>query len=241
MYIDVGRDFVLKDALRECKKNKFSPKKLLKVKFVGESGIDTGGPRRVFWELLISTCIKEYCVGEGNEVTFVQNTAALQNLEFKHLGMYFAMSVLQEGRGFPALHPCVYNYMCTGKYIGGQMNDDGIMSSLVRSLVEQLRNCDSEESATTLFDNREDYLDLLCETGYKKNYKKLKMHDINEIIEILKCHCFKLAIPEINQFCEGLEVRLNVFTYIKRFPDIMIDLFVDDGKRLTSCKILYFT
>ena len=31
LYVDVRRDFFLKDALRECKKKKFDPKKLLRV------------------------------------------------------------------------------------------------------------------------------------------------------------------------------------------------------------------
>ena len=31
VYIDVRRKYVLKDAFRECKKNKFDPKKLLRI------------------------------------------------------------------------------------------------------------------------------------------------------------------------------------------------------------------
>ena len=46
--------------------------------FVGESAIDTGGPRREFWELLISQGVKEFCIGDNNMNTFAQNTAAVQ-------------------------------------------------------------------------------------------------------------------------------------------------------------------
>ena len=121
------------------------------MKVVGEEAIDTGGPRREFWNLLVSKGEQEYCIGERNQLTFVQNTAALQvfvnkralslhflSLELKHFGMYVAMSIVQGGRGFPVLHTCVYNYMWSGKYIGGHMTDDGIMQSSIRSLVEEV-------------------------------------------------------------------------------------------------------
>ena len=74
--------------------------------------------------------------------------------------------------------------------------------------------------------------------GYKKPIESLTQQDISEIIDILKCHCIKLSIPEINQFCEGLET-LNVLTYVKEYPDIMRELFVDDGIRLTTGKYMY--
>jgi hypothetical protein len=49
------------------------------------------------------------------------------------------MSIVQGGMGFPVLHPCVYNYIWSGKYIGSHINDEGIMLSSVRSLVEQVK------------------------------------------------------------------------------------------------------
>ena len=77
--IDIRRNFILTDALREGHKPRFSSKKLLKVRhllltviyyfiphfilkvtFVGESGVDTGGPKREFLRLLanVSICDK---------------------------------------------------------------------------------------------------------------------------------------------------------------------------------------
>ena len=75
--------------------------------------------------------------------------------------------------------------------------------------------------------------------GYNKNLKQLGMRDVTEIVDILKCHSIKMAIPEINQFSEGLET-LGILSYIKKYPDVMMDVFVDNGQRLTcgKCKIL---
>lgn len=69
--------------------------------------------------------------------------------------------------------------------------------------------------------------------GFKKVPDKLLLGDVSEIVDLLKCHCIKIGIPEINQFSEGLET-LNVLKYIKKYPDIMRDCFVDNGVRLTS-------
>ena len=45
--------------------------------FVGEEAADTGGPRREFWQLLVSKCQEDYLVGNTLK-TFAQNTVALQ-------------------------------------------------------------------------------------------------------------------------------------------------------------------
>ena len=41
--------------------------------------------------------------------------------------MLTAMSIVQEGMGFPVLHPAVYNYIWSRNYVGCTINDDGVM------------------------------------------------------------------------------------------------------------------
>ena len=48
------------------------------------------------------------------------------------------MSIVQDGVGFSVLHPSVYNYMCTGKYIGVAMLDENIPDPLIRHFVEKV-------------------------------------------------------------------------------------------------------
>lgn len=52
--------------------------------------------------------------------------------------MYTAMSIVQGGIGFPTLHPCVFNYMCTGKYIGVAMLDENITDPVIWDLVRRV-------------------------------------------------------------------------------------------------------
>lgn len=46
---------------------------------------------------------------------------------------------LQEGMGFPVLHPAVYNYIWSGKYVGCSIPDDSIMQTEIRQLVGKAR------------------------------------------------------------------------------------------------------
>ena len=48
------------------------------------------------------------------------------------------MSVVQGGPGLPILHPAVYQYMTTGKYIDVNMSVKGIPDAGVRALIEQV-------------------------------------------------------------------------------------------------------
>lgn len=77
-------------------------------------------------------------------------------------------------------------------------------------------------------------------TGYRKPIKSLTLGDVSKIIDIIKSHCIKVSIPEINQFAEGL-ASLGVLDAIKKYPDIMKDFFVDNHKRLTAgkCEIMF--
>ena len=60
--------------------------------FIGENAIDTGGE---FWQLLINR-EQEYCIGE---VTFVQNTAALQvYILALHIGLKLAYNLIIQSR-----------------------------------------------------------------------------------------------------------------------------------------------
>ena len=75
----------MNDTLQELKKPKFSPEKklrvntfkfcnlfLFKAKFIGESAVDTGGPTREFFSLLILQIRDTYFFGEEN-YKFIRN------------------------------------------------------------------------------------------------------------------------------------------------------------------------
>ena len=75
-------------------------------------------------------------------------TNFLQRGELKILGNYVAMSIAQGGSGFPVLHPSVYNYIVTGKYIGVRIPDKDIPNPIVNAMLKQVLSspsCASDE------------------------------------------------------------------------------------------------
>ena len=53
---------------------------------------------------------------------------------------------------------------------------------------------------------------------------------------MLKCHCIKVTIPEMDQFAEGLE-SLGVLSSMKKYPDLMRPLFVAEHQQeFTACE-----
>ena len=70
-------------------------------------------------------------------------------------------------------------------------------------------------------------------SSYRKPVSQLTLCDRNEIVELLKCHLFKITIPEISQFSEGLE-SLGVLKYVKQYSDIMRELFVNETSSLPA-------
>ena len=72
--------------------------------------------------------------------------------------------------------------------------------------------------------------------GYRKPLTSITLSDKSEIVDILKCHCQKTTIPDMDQFAEGLE-SLGILSYIRKYPDLMRPLFVAEQQEpLTACK-----
>ncbi|XP_065917601.1 uncharacterized protein [Dysidea avara] len=76
--IMVRRSELVKDAVKEGRKKRFSPSKLINVTFVGEPAVDTGGPSREFWYLLVKGIAAQYCRGIDGKLTFERDIQALQ-------------------------------------------------------------------------------------------------------------------------------------------------------------------
>lgn len=127
---------------------------------MGEDAVDSGGPRREFFRLLVEEGSTTYLQGKPTKLTFTSNTMAcqvsnvlhtsycfvrkvwnfyFQNSEIKILGTYVAMSVAQGGIGFPVLHPSVYNYIVSGKYIGVHIPDEDIPDPVICTLLEKVQ------------------------------------------------------------------------------------------------------
>ena len=101
--VDIRQRMVVQDALRAANKRRFDPFKLIKVIimmehflinfnsfvmwkqvcFVGECAVDTGGPAREFWRLLMFGMEQNYCRSGDDGCFFDRNVPALQVFYWK--------------------------------------------------------------------------------------------------------------------------------------------------------------
>ena len=50
----------------------------IKVSFVGEEAVDTGGPSREYWRIIMHDIKQKYCHGQDGKLVFNRNILALQ-------------------------------------------------------------------------------------------------------------------------------------------------------------------
>ena len=122
--INVRRQFLLKDAMAAFQRQSFDVSKLLRVCFLGEAAVDTGGPRREFLQLMMVELLSEPSLFEGYPscVTLTHNVLALSSGKFALAGKMIATSIVQVWCIVLLfvciyLHPCQMNVLCYKAYV----------------------------------------------------------------------------------------------------------------------------
>ena len=96
--IDVRRQHLVSDAMRAFKRHQITGKAPLKVRFVGECGVDDGGPRRDFLTRVLQKLLDGPLVcGKAGHLLPAKNPKDLIEEKYYFLGMMVALSILQEG------------------------------------------------------------------------------------------------------------------------------------------------
>ena len=102
---------------------------------------------------------------------------------------------------------------------------------------------ENDKLLRSVFEN-DDASSIVFETGYRKSLTLLTLKDRDELIASVKIyHCLIKIKAEIDQFLDGLK-SLDVYWYIKTYPELMMQLFVDvPNKRLLTAGLyvlIYF-
>ena len=137
-FLQVRRKHIWKDSLCAFKQRGFTPRKWLKIEFVGESAIDEGGPRREYFRLGMQELQRNYALFQGALGKRVpsQNLQLLSNKEYRDVGRFFAMSILQGGPSPQFLSPTVAHYLLQGDE-GLQPEISEIPDSEIRAKVQK--------------------------------------------------------------------------------------------------------
>lgn len=109
---------LVSDAISFYKGPKFQPCQPIRVAFIGQPAIDSGGVKRQFYTdlflQLVTTNQFKLFQGPNNRLLFYYDQTALNCGLFKLLGKMVAHSICQGCPGFPYLAPAMYYYLATG-------------------------------------------------------------------------------------------------------------------------------
>jgi hypothetical protein len=136
----IRRSAVLHDALRHMRVTRSNDVALpLRVTFLGEAAVDSGGPRREFSTLLWQGfCKSSLLDGLPLRRTFSHDVLQLSRETFKSLGQLFAITVLQGGSGLQCLSRPVAEYICFGT--AKHMEIDDVPQQEVRVALRQVNH-----------------------------------------------------------------------------------------------------
>ncbi|XP_065844722.1 G2/M phase-specific E3 ubiquitin-protein ligase-like [Oscarella lobularis] len=227
----------LDDAFQYCRRKKFNPYRRIKIDFVGESAIDTGGPLREFWRLLAEGIYQFMCHGAPNRRSPMINTAMILKRRFFFAGRLMAMSLAHGGSGFPFFSSFVFQYFRGFSCTEIALTPDDIPHFGARKLASDIQDAHDDESLQTLFRDN-DNLDIMCATGCLRPLGDAKLTWRKELVQCLKLYyCLTSVQAALDQIKEGLET-FGVLDVIRQYPDSMSAFFCyDENNVITSEKL----
>lgn len=97
--INIRRQSLLQDATKQFQRQSFDASKVLRVQFLGELAVDTGGPRREFLQLLMVDLLSKSGLFEGYPSSTIpmHNVLALSTGQYALAGKMIAISMIQGG------------------------------------------------------------------------------------------------------------------------------------------------
>ena len=141
--LKVDEEDIFNDALLFYKETRFDPTRPLRVSFLHQPAVDTGGVRRQFFTDVLDKFAFDdpYSMFVGEKLCLrPANSPQLLPL-FKLLGTIIVHSLVQEGPGFPFLAPYVFRYLATDSEelaLSYVTSDD--LSQNVSIIIEKVRS-----------------------------------------------------------------------------------------------------
>ena len=117
----------------------FNKSAKLHVIFIGEPGVDAGGPCREFFRLLMTDVMCNNSLFEGSDDHRIplHNVMELKNNTYHYVGEIMALSIAHGGPGPNCLSSAVVDYLCYGlQKIHGTVDD--IPNESIRRAVKKV-------------------------------------------------------------------------------------------------------
>ena len=193
--IVVNRNDIFKSTIRSISRKKFSFQKPLTVTFSGEEAVDTGGPKREFFRLLMREVSALKIFKDG---WFIHDLLSLSNNDFYLAGQLIAWSILQGGGGPNCLSMEIYKFVSGEKTnkLHEKIRDEGL-----KEILSALDKLEDEEGFKAFLDKHADHI---CDYGYINIYLA-KLGDKCDIYYSLLNQFYKYSVlGEMQQFQNGL-------------------------------------
>ncbi|XP_028417210.1 uncharacterized protein LOC114541494 [Dendronephthya gigantea] len=195
---------------REVKKNPLFLKRLLRVHFSGEQGIDSGAIAREFYSITLPEIgLKMFPNGSP-----IDSTSNVENESFVTCGQIVATSLSQGGPAPNFLHDSVYNLMVNPNVCMSDLDANKHLTSADKNLLTAVRSDVSLHQETIL------------EHGYTG---VVNQDHIEEIVKSIIISIVMKRVVYLKEFMRGLGVY-GLAEVVTKYPEICKSLFVLDSK-----------
>ena len=110
--LHIRRSHVLSDALRQFSKTSFDVSKIIKVRFIGEEAVDTGGPQREFFYLVLREMFRSSLFqGYPSHTVPLHNVEAVASNIFYNIGKILATCIVQGGEAPVCFSKAMADYL----------------------------------------------------------------------------------------------------------------------------------
>ena len=195
----ISRRSIYKSTLTAIQRKSFSFFKPLTVTFTGEEAVDTGGPKREFFRLLMNS-IKNSAILQGS--WFSHDLESLSSERYKLAGQLVAWSVLHGGPGIQCLSMEGYR-LFKGSQVDNALAVNAVGDPAMKIILQAI------EASTSDIEFEENVIkahgDSIAQYGFPKIFHA-KLADKKEITTaLLKQHYVFGVNEEIRQFIDGLD------------------------------------
>lgn len=136
----------IKGIVRFC-----DPSKHLRVVFVGEAGIDEGGPKREFFQLFMLELSNNGALLAGlpGSHVLMHDALALQQGVFRGIGKVIALSLLNGGPGPQFFAPSIAKYILGMAVTKDDLRLEDVADSAIAGLIKKVSLCTFTQCSMT--------------------------------------------------------------------------------------------
>ncbi|CAB3987907.1 G2 M phase-specific E3 ubiquitin- ligase-like [Paramuricea clavata] len=203
------------------------PENKIRVAFVGEKGIDGGGPKREFLSDVLKHVEMRLFDGKG---MIIPSTVALTSGHFKYAGELMALSVVQGGPCPNFFSQQLYNLITKG-INAIQITTDMIKDEKMRTVAEKIAQAQTNDELTNIL-SEDETLSLLSLVGYRGVPSRETLSSKENIVRSITVKAvIEPQLSMLSQLEEGMRMY-GFLQEVKDNPELFRPVFVADASSM---------